>query len=182
MQKHTLLWTFMFVVISQSVLCGTIIQYSDDNLSWHNVTYQNNLLQEAAKEYLNEGQLYYFRGKNDTTNYTYLSQITNISGEASMSGLAGVFAFIGVGLILMFISFKTNERFKDLKFFLYFAAFPFYLLSILSAYITLATTSNSTDHQSLMYAGIIAILIILLTVIYLTFKEFIVETTQTLRK
>ena len=96
MNKTVITLISTLLLLMPSVLSSGImnIEYSTDNLTWSGITRIKGANQEAYQINLKERTIYYFRGKNDTTDWTYFSQRTK--GES---------IYLSVFLSLMIITF-----------------------------------------------------------------------------
>ena len=100
------------MVICPQVMGAVIVEYSIDNSTWENVTNVNENTNLAYVDNLEEGILYYFRSHNDTSEWTYFTQRTQVSGEKGMSSLAvtGFVVLITFGVLgLPFIVKRFSE-------------------------------------------------------------------------
>ncbi len=90
------------------VLAGTEIQYSEDNVTWYNVSDHNNETKKAYQWSLQESTLYYFRGKNDTTEWYYTYQQTKPSGEKEMGSLSVTLFVMAITAVFGFLPFYVR--------------------------------------------------------------------------
>lgn len=106
--------TFEFVISDKGIewiklnWSGTVsqVQYSTDNITWTNLTSVG--LNEGYQINLQPSKKYYFRGKNTTTEWAYLSQNTKVDGETTMASLS-VTLFVGaITFILFFIGLRYD--------------------------------------------------------------------------
>lgn len=82
----TIVWVLL--IHTFAVHAATQVQFSEDNATWQNVTNLNSNKQKASQLSLQPQTLYYFRGRNDTSNWTYVPQRTKAGGEPLVAGLA----------------------------------------------------------------------------------------------
>jgi hypothetical protein len=93
---------------------------STDNLSWSavngNITYDGYAVTPIARAiYLNTSNTYYFRAKNTTTDYGYLSVQTQTSGGGDeMLGLGVVLFILAVTGTLFYLPFKMQFSKNDI--------------------------------------------------------------------
>lgn len=108
----------ILMLITVQITSGAvIIEWSPDNESWQNVTSIDEKTGIAYQPNLEEGKLYYFRSKNDTTEFIYTSARTLTSGERPMSSLSITFfvMFITLSFLLMPIKLKSITRYDYLN-------------------------------------------------------------------
>ena len=115
-------WNILLALILLTI--GTAspftVQYSEDNTTWQNVTNTDQNFQTAYQAALVQDTLYYFRGSNDTINWSYKSQKTK-SGFDQVEAEEMILAIIFGTLIFMafYIALAVvNSGFK-LKMFCY---------------------------------------------------------------
>lgn len=90
------------------------IQYSINNITWINITSVDDGDNEGYQTNLQPGTLYYFRGRNGTSDWNYTSQRTKMAGEGIMASL-GVILFVNaLAFVIFLIAFKA--RFTDSEF------------------------------------------------------------------
>ena len=77
MKKWILLTLFLF----PSVMAATQIQYSEDNLTWTNVTSVNEDANEGYQLNLQQDTLYFFRGRSNSGDWVNVSQRTRDTAE-----------------------------------------------------------------------------------------------------
>lgn len=100
---HIMMVLVMFL-LTIVVSIGTEVQYSADNSTWENVTTINEGNQFAYEDFLLSGTRYYFRVRNDTSNWTYVDDRTSIGVESVMAGLSVTLFVLVIPLVLLLIS------------------------------------------------------------------------------
>lgn len=98
-----LLITLVLVLTLPLAYSQVFIEYGLDNTTWYNATEVKQNEGQAYVTNLEEGQLYYFRVKNSTSDWNYFTHTTTISGEKGMSSLAiiGFMTMLSLGLIFL---------------------------------------------------------------------------------
>ena len=84
------------------------VQYSTDNLTWENITDVDETTNKGYQINLQPSTLYYFRAKNDTSDWGYTSQRTKMDGESVMAGLAITVFILGITIALFWLSAKKG--------------------------------------------------------------------------
>lgn len=98
----------MAILLLNVVEAVITVQYSEENISWQNVTSVTESEKEAFEGRLQPSTLYYFRAKDDDSNWKYTTQRTKAGGEGIMASLA-VIAFVSALTAFMFIlPYKVN--------------------------------------------------------------------------
>lgn len=104
--RKMLKWMIPLLMINLLIpsIDGVTIQYSRDNLTWRNITNVDEVNYEGYQINLDADTLYYFRAKNGTSDWQYLSQRTEEGGLNQVEIALAIFAvlFIIVGLYLLF--------------------------------------------------------------------------------
>lgn len=101
-------WLLIILLMMPFVYGAVECQWSDDNATWKNTTYLSTDNQEALQFGLQQDTKYYFRCKNESTNWAYLQQRTLEGVDAAMSNFTIVAFLAGINLIAFFLPFKTN--------------------------------------------------------------------------
>ena len=108
-------WILIILIIGFLIPYTTAtiqIEVSLDNTTWRNITNINENGRQAVEVSLNESTLYYFRGTNDTANFTYFNQQTKTSGEIPLSSIAIIGFVTLLSLGVLFLP-KMLKRFSD---------------------------------------------------------------------
>jgi len=125
----------ILVTLCSIMVSGSVrVEYSEDNITWTNVSDVDLINKEARLNYLNVGETYYFRAKNATTSFGYVVSRTLGSIETSrfwffmsMMVLSIIFMVIYkltqgsmyptfVGMILIFFALDfTNNPLPNLE-------------------------------------------------------------------
>ena len=71
----------LLILLLPSVMAATQIQYSEDNLTWTNVTSVNEDTNEGYQLNLQQDTLYFFRGRTDAGDWVNVSQRTRDTAE-----------------------------------------------------------------------------------------------------
>lgn len=98
----------IMVLLLPLVAGGVEVQYSLDNLTWENITNVNEPDDDGYQVNLQPGTLYYFRGRNETSEWNYTSQRTKVAGEIIMAGLAITVFVLLIAGALFWLSAKKE--------------------------------------------------------------------------
>jgi len=94
------------------IVYGTVVvEISPDNATWENVSGVETENGYVIVDGLEEGNTYYFRARNDTSDFYYLNDITITSGEKGMSSIS-VTGFILLITITLFVLPSIVKRFS----------------------------------------------------------------------
>ena len=74
--KRKIIILFFLIVLIPKVIALVEIQYSEDNTTWINITNIDEGNKTGYQANLQSDTTYYFRGKDETTNWNYLLQKT----------------------------------------------------------------------------------------------------------
>ena len=88
---------------------------------------------------------------------------------------AGILALLGVGALLLLMSFKMGEEHSDIKKLTYFSSLAFFFLTLGMGYFVLLQSPNSGPFVTIMGTAITALLMIILAVMFLYFKERLIK-------
>lgn len=98
--------TALFVLINLIIpiaLSAIEVQYSTDNSTWINVTSIDEGLAEAYQINLQGNTQYYFRARNGSTAWQYISRRTKTDGETTMATLSVAIFLIGINLVVFLL-------------------------------------------------------------------------------
>ena len=102
-------WKLLIIlVLFVPFVYGVEVHYSEDNLTWVNIT---NVDEPNSKGYqinLKPSTLYYFRSRNESSEWSYTSQRTKMDGESVMAGLAITVFILGITIALFWLSAKKG--------------------------------------------------------------------------
>ena len=161
------------------VMAATEIQYSEDNLTWINVTSVDEDENEGYQLNLQQDTLYFFRGRTDAGDWIYTSQRTK-EGVFSMSiilaGVLGVGALVALFLILTIISARDKPFLANF----YFLA-TFIFATVLSNLIWKVANVNSSPYEPIMFIVYRIMLIITMLMIFIVLTLVTIDAVQ-LRK
>lgn len=102
--RRIFLLTFLLTIINVGIVIGGVtVEYSSDNATWFNATDVQAQKGVVFIDSLEEGTLYYFRVRNDTSGWSYITQRTVTSGEKGMSSLSitGFMLLVTFGLFAL---------------------------------------------------------------------------------
>jgi len=137
------------------------MQYSSDNNTWHDFDYIDQTIQKSYAYNLQEHTLYYLRAKGDSVfdELVYLNIITK-SSDGDDSVLAVVIMLSSVGLLFLFLTFKTKlKEFKwPLKTLTLLASFGVGI--ILMNVVRLILYDYSGDAHSIVVRGLQLIIVV----------------------
>lgn len=105
------IWLIILNVSVPLCLGAVTIEWSDDNATWENITSVDDTEQNGYLINLQENTIYYFRAKNDTSNWVYFNQRTKQSGEVTMSSIAIIGFVTMISLLVLFLP-KIIKRFS----------------------------------------------------------------------
>jgi len=103
--KLLLIIMLLFVPL---VLGAVQIQYGEDNLTWENITNVDDGDGEGYQVNLQPNTLYYFRSRNDTSDWNYSSQRTKIAGEGLMASLGVIIFVLLIAAAVFYIAYHIR--------------------------------------------------------------------------
>lgn len=165
--KYQLLIMMLLVLIP--IVTGTVVQVSTDNITWVNIsnTEYQGIINETTKVagifYLKEDTKYYFRASGTNNVWVYADQTTG--GEmVDYTGI--VLILIGIGIALLFASFKMSEQHRGAKLVCFFGAFPFFIGATFTGFEISKTYTNSAGFMTIFEGMFWAILVIFMVMVY----------------
>lgn len=96
--KTLTIFLIMLIVLCTSTFADVLVEYSEDNASWMNVTTVDTGKSQAYQINLIKDTTYFARGRNSTTDFTYLTFITK---GAEQTPLYYIFIIIFVVFLVM---------------------------------------------------------------------------------
>jgi len=102
-------WKLLIIlVLFVPFVYGVEIHYSEDNLTWVNITNVDEANSKGYQINLKPSTLYYFRSRNESSEWSYTSQRTKMDGETVMAGLAITVFILGITIALFWLSAKKG--------------------------------------------------------------------------
>lgn len=98
----------LFMLMLPTISAAAEVQFSENNLTWTNISLMDQSIKQGYQINLQGGRLYYFRAKNESSNYTYTSVRTRTDGERSMSSWSITFFFMAINAALFILPFRVN--------------------------------------------------------------------------
>lgn len=109
MKDKTILIMMMFLLVMAPVFAADIM-FSEDNVTWENITSKDDAAMEGYQINLQGGTTYYFRGReNSTDTWRYISQQTKNGGESSLGSLAITIFILGITAALYYGGFSERK-------------------------------------------------------------------------
>lgn len=157
----------LLLIIPIPSIAVTTVEYSADNLTWATVDQIDETNKFACQGNLNESTTYYFRAKEPTTAYSYVSARTKSDGEMELA------IMVGLWILTALLAAATAYFDTELKLFFLVGAFitiPFNL-NIMANLATAGGVSATTiDLLWTLYR--VSLIILLFIVLYVGIKIF----------
>ena len=125
----------MLGMITQVSALTTIVEWSEDNVSWQPVTFLNDTNRTAGQLFLHAETCYYFRGQNTTnSNETYITGCTKTIEEEGKSLSAIALSVLAFAILVLF-SYLGSVFYKEQNFTFYFSYLFWYMALLVPLFV-----------------------------------------------
>lgn len=165
------------------IVYGIECQISEDNSTWtdiNSIIYMGCIVENesiANIQNLDETTLYYFRCRNETTNWNYIEQTTHSGGEKGMILAIIILLPILLGIFFIIGAVSLDQEHKALKLFLFLLTVPMFFLSMHFGLLALLKFYNFPELEEMMgtatyWVAWIFVAILSYFMLYLLYKGF----------